>query len=54
MSYDRGSYRQKQKHEDNDEGFHFKQCFTCNRHTEHGIAEGCVPCANKDLTRRGG
>ncbi len=37
---------------DNDEGWHYRHCYTCNRETEHGITEGCVPCGNRHLRDR--
>ncbi len=37
---------------DNDEGWHYRHCYTCGRETEHGITEGCVPCGNRAIRRR--
>ncbi len=36
---------------DNDEGWHYRHCYTCGQETEHGITEGCVSCGNRAARR---
>ena len=36
----------------NDEGYHYKYCYTCAQKTEHGISEGCIPCGDRAVRRR--
>lgn len=36
----------------NDEGFHYRYCYTCGKRTEHGQGEGCVPCGDRAIRAR--
>ena len=56
--YDRtGRWRSEAWHMDggaNDEGWHYKMCYNCGKETEHGVAEGCVPCGDRAIRRSAG
>jgi hypothetical protein len=54
MSYYRGRYRSEAWHLDggaNDEGYHYKYCYTCARKTEHDLSN-CISCGDRAIRRK--
>ena len=51
MSYDWIKWKRGGRWVDNDEGYNYQYCHSCERKTEHDL-DSCIPCVDRAINKR--